>query len=311
LKFVDQHGVLTAKHGRILDAHGDSILLNGVSLFESQHRVGERFYNEDVVKWLVENWNIDVIRAALGVAPDGYLTHPDRERNKITRVVDAAVDSGIYVIIDWHAHQQHTHEAKEFFIEMACQYRECDNVIFELWNEPERHDWSSIIKPYHQALIKAIRDNGANNLVIAGTQWWSQGVDIAASDPLNCDNVAYALHFYAGSADHKAADLRTKTKNALNNGAAIFVSEYGTCNHDGNGQIDENEMKCWWDFLQQNCISHVNWSICDKNEAASVLMNGIVPCDKDVPGNWQPAWLSASGELVRQHIKETRKPAGN
>ncbi len=58
---------------------------------------------------------------------------------------------------------------------------------------------------------------------------------MAAGSPLSYDNIMYSLHFYAGT--HKA-DLRNKAKKAINAGLALFVTEWGTTDASGNGNVD-------------------------------------------------------------------------
>jgi hypothetical protein len=51
----------------------------------------------------------------------------------------------------------------------------------------DTHEWSTVITPYHMAVIAAIRERDAKNLVVAGTQTWSQDADKAAADPSVAD----------------------------------------------------------------------------------------------------------------------------
>jgi hypothetical protein len=65
------------------------------------------------------------------------------------------------------------------------------NVIHELWNESlEDHDWSTVIKPYHETLAPKIRALDRDNLIVLGTQTWSQDVDKAGLDPVRGENLA-------------------------------------------------------------------------------------------------------------------------
>ena len=70
-----------------------------MSLFWSQWI--PKYYTANTVKWLRDDWKITVVRAAMAVKPDGYEKNPDKERNKVIAVVDAAIHLGIYVIIDY------------------------------------------------------------------------------------------------------------------------------------------------------------------------------------------------------------------
>merc|ERR1719188_2551149 len=121
--------------------------------------------------------------------------------------------------------------------------------------------WSGQIKPYHEQLVSVIRQHSAN-LIILGTRTCSQDVDEAARDPVSGENLAYTLHFYAST--HKG-ELRDKARAALGAGAALFVTEWGTCEASG-GSVDLGESETWLAFLAANHISSANWAIEDKAE---------------------------------------------
>jgi endoglucanase len=157
-----------------------------------------------------------------------------------------------------------------------------------------RQSWSAVIKPYHESVISTIRKYDADNLVICGTRTWSQDVDEASLDPIKGNNIAYTLHYYA--ATHKQP-LRDKATRALQSGAALMVTEYGTCESSGNGFIDEKESKLWWSFLDENKISHCNWALSDKVEAASALAPGA-----SATGGWEAKEITTSGSLVKSEI---------
>src|SRR5690606_33647678 len=96
-------------------------------------------------------------------------------------------------------------------------------------------DWSRDVKPYHERVIGAIRAVDPDNLVIAGSPSWSQDVDLAAADPLAFDNLAYTLHYYAGT--HRQ-ELRDKGDAALAAGQTLLITEFGTVEATGDGPID-------------------------------------------------------------------------
>ena len=286
--------------GRIESEPGTVARLRGVSLFWSQWM--PQFYNAAAVRWLRDDWRVDVVRAAMGVHRGGYLEHPRREAAKVRTVIEAAIDCGLYVIVDWHAHLQARQHACRFFAHIARDYARYPNVIYETWNEPDsRYDWARTIKPYHERVIASIREHDERNLVIAGTPHWSHRVDLAAADPLSLPNVAYSLHFYAGSNAHS---LRTVATVARRRGVALMVTEWGTCRADATGPVDEEECRRWFDFLEQEQLGYVNWSIADKAETAAALKKSASPS-----GGWTEDELTESGRFVRNHlIAMSRRP---
>lgn len=295
---VEKFGSLKVVGNRILDKTGQPVQLRGVSLFWSQW-IG-KFYNEDAVRWLVKDWNINVIRVAMAVDNRGYATNQS-EQEKVVRVIDAAIKEGIYVIVDFHVHDgnKYLSEANEFFGMIAQRYGKYPNIIYEPWNEPVNHSWMDVIKPYHESVIATIRKHDPDNLIVCGTRTWSQRVDEASLNPIKGSNIAYALHFYA--ATHKQ-ELRNAAKAALDNGIALMVTEYGTCESTGNGFIDKKEMDAWWKFMDENKLSHCNWSVADKKESASILNPGA-----KAEGGWTENDLTPSGKMVRDEIRAKNK----
>lgn len=303
---VETHGALSVKGNQIVDASGKPVSLAGPSLFWSNTGwKADRYYNAKVVKSVKKNWSAGIIRAAIGgTRYGGYLSDPKGNYKKLTRVIDAAIKEGLYVIVDWHSHdaQNHPEAALEFFTKVATQYGDKPNVIYEIYNEPLNNtDWSTQIKPYAEKVIAKIRAIDPDNLIIVGTQTWSQDVDKAAEDPIkNFSNIAYTLHFYAGT--HKQ-ELRDKAQKALDMGIALMVTEWGTVNANGDGGIDKEETQRWLDFMRENNLSHCNWALNDKKEGASQLVNGTKP-----NGKWTDKHFTESGLYVKNIIQNWNKP---
>lgn len=296
---VEKLGQLKVNGNQIVDQHGNPVQLRGMSLFWSQWM--DKFYNKLLVNWLVEDWKISVIRAAMGVkhvpSESGYL-YNGLEKERVIKVVDAAIKNGIYVIIDWHDHYayEHTKDAKKFFEFMARRYGKYPNVIYEIFNEPLKVSWSDTVKPYAETIVTAIRSIDPDNLIIIGTPSWCQDVDEAAEDPLVGENLVYGLHFYAAT---HGADIRDKAQFALDNGIPLFVSEFGTCLASGNGYFDSAETAVWFQFMDQNHLSWCNWSIGDKDETSSALVPGARPS-----GGWRHQDLTMSGRLIRYKLRQ-------
>lgn len=294
--FVADHGQLRIEGTKIVDKDGEPVQLRGTSFFWSQW-AGE-YYTTETVKWLKEDWQCNVVRAAMGIdeGGDAYIANPDREKQKVFTVIDAAIAEGIYVIVDWHSHhaEDYVAEAKSFFDEVSKKYGDTPNIIYEPYNEPLDVSWTEL-KAYHEDVLASIRSNDPDNIVICGTRTWSQRVDEVIGNKIDDPNVAYTLHYYA--ATHKQ-ELREIAQQAIDAGVPIFVTEYGVSEASGGGSIDIAEASTWWDFMDTNGIGWCNWSIVDKEELSAALQPGA-----STTGAWTTDQLTQSGNMVRDEIK--------
>ena len=293
---VQKHGLLQVNGNRIVDKDNEPVCFAGNSFFWSNDNWGgERFYKSEVVSWLKLDWKTTIVRAAMGVEdPGGYLDNNVSNKNRVITIVDAAIDEGLYVIIDWHSHhaEDNTNEAVSFFEEMADLYGEYDNVIYEIYNEPLDVSWSATIKPYADSVISAIRAIDPDNLIVVGTPEWSQRVDLAAADPItNYSNIAYTLHFYT---IYHQQWLRDRASAALDDGIALFITEWGSI---GYSQVD-SEANEWMTWCFENKISHCNWAVNDKEEEWSILVPGA-----STSGGWDDDDLTDAGKLAKNIIK--------
>lgn len=286
-------GQLRVQENQLVDESGNPAVLRGISY--GWHNWWPRFYNANTVKTFKNDWNVNVVRAAMGVEPDGgYIHKPDWSVNKIKTVVDAAIAEDIYVIIDWHSHNIRQEEAIGFFSEMAQLYGDKPNVIYEIFNEPEKQSWEEV-KAYSIEVIKAIREHDPDNIILVGSPNWCQDIHIVADDPIEgFDNLMYTLHFYA--ATHKES-LRDRGDYALGKGIPLFVSECASMEATGDGPIDHESWNAWVDWMEGNKISWVTWSVSDKNETCSMF----VPAASDT-GPWSQNDIKPWGQIVREMI---------
>lgn len=295
---VKKHGQLRVDSTQLKDKKGKPIVLRGMSF--GWHNFWPRFYNANAVHWLAKDWKCTVVRAAMGVEPNGgYIKDPQASKEKIKAVVDAAIKEGIYVIIDWHSHNINLKESKEFFTEMATEYSKFPNIIYEIFNEPDRETWKEV-KAYAEEIIATIRSIDASNIILIGSPHWDQDINLPADDPIKeFKNLMYTVHFYA--ATHKQS-LRDRSEYALNKGLPIFISESAGMEASGNGKIDEDEWKRWINWAEQHKISWITWSVSDKDETCSVLQKGA-----DSNGNWKTKDMKESGIKVRNYLRELNK----
>ena len=311
---VEKHGQLKVVGSQVLDKNNAPVQLRGMSLYWSIAPNARDFYNADVVKYIRDEWNATLIRAAMGVEDKwgsgndqaGYVNGNNsggvQNEVRVTRVVEGAIEHGMYVIIDWHSHyaDEYRQQSIEFFQGMARTYKDYPNVIYEIFNEPKEQVWATTIKPYAQAVVDAIRAIDPNNLILIGTRQWCQQPLESASNPVDGENLAYVMHFYAAS--HKES-LRTNTFRALRQNKAIFVSEFGIGSADGNGQPDIESSNMWMDFMDQFKLSWANWSLSTVSEISAALKSGA----STTPGvggvNWGDNNLTTSGLYISNRLK--------
>jgi aryl-phospho-beta-D-glucosidase BglC (GH1 family) len=114
---VQKHGKLSTSGPYLLNQHGQIVQLRGMSFFWSRSDWGgTKFYTRDWVQFLKNDWKCTVLRAA-------YDRNEGNNNgwNEVKTVIDACIDEGIYVIIDWHSHTAHNQQsaAVDFFSKQA------------------------------------------------------------------------------------------------------------------------------------------------------------------------------------------------
>lgn len=295
---VGKHGKLSVEGTKIVDKNKQEFQLKGVSTHSIA--IYSQYINEETFKEMRDNWNINVIRIAMYSNPnDGYTKEL---HSKVKEAVNYATDLGLYVIIDWHILQDNNpntykNEAISFFEEMANEFKNNKNVLYEICNEPNGDvTWDKDIKPYAEEVISKIRAIDTNAIIIVGTPKWSQDVDIVANNPItDYENIMYTLHFYA--ATHKD-ELRKKLKIAHEKGLPIFVTEFGISDASGNGTISQEEGDKWIELLNSYNISWVCWNLSNKNETSAILNSN---CNKTT--GFQESDFSQQGKWLLKKLK--------
>lgn len=243
---------------------------------------------------------MDVVRAAMGIhheEPENtYNAEPEVAVEIISKVIDGAIENGIYVIIDFHSHHLELDLAKTFFAEMATKYGEYPNIIYEIFNEPTRQSWEEV-KAYSEEVIAVIRAIDHNNVILVGNPHWDQDLHIVADDPIeNVSNIMYTLHYYAAThGDY----LRERGDYAMGKGIPLFISESAGMEASGDGPLDYEKWKVWRDWAEERKISWITWSVSDKNESCSFLVPGA-----STTGDWPQAELKESARSTRKYLRE-------
>jgi endoglucanase len=303
---VARFGQLRVDGQKLVGAAGP-VQLKGVSTMWLNYE--SRFAESKAgLQWMRDNWNLTVVRAAMGIEPTGaFLQNPSIAKQQLRTVVQNAIDLGVYVIIDWHDHNAHLHQdqAVQFFSEIATEFGSFPNVLYEPYNEPLVRDsaggmvtWSGTIKPYHEAVLAAIRAADPDNIVVLGNPQWDQRPDQAAADRVAGSNLMYSVHFY--SCTH-GASLRAFAQSAFAQGLPLFASEWGATNADGgkDKQVCEPEAQAWHDWLDQSAISWSAWRLQScTNESSCLFSSGAGP-----DGSWTPDMLTGHGPFVVRHLQ--------
>lgn len=295
-QFVKNHGQLKVEGTQLVDKNSKPIMLRGMSY--GWHSLWPRFYNEESVKWLKNDFKCNVVRAAMGIelGDSSYIKQPEFSKKKIKAIIDGAIKNDIYVIVDWHSHNINLKEAKRFFEEISKEYAGTPNVIYEIFNEPDDETWEEV-KAYSEEIIKVIRKNDKKNIILVGCPRWDQDIHLPAANPIKeFDNLMYTVHFYA--ATHEKW-LRDRTDEAIKSGLAIFVSESAGMEATGDGPLNVKAWKEYIDWMEERKISWITWSVSDKDETCSILNKSA-----SSKGNWKDEDLKESGLKVREFLRK-------
>lgn len=290
-----QNGALHVEGAQLVDESERAVQLRGVST----HGLAwyPQYVNQTLFTELRESWNANVVRLALYTAESGGYTTDGDQAELEQLVLDGvkyAAEADMYVVVDWHILSDanpldNQDAAVDFFSRISAKLAENDNVIYEICNEPNGDTTWDDIKSYAKAVIPAIRANDESAVVIVGTPTWSQDMEAAAADPIDDENVMYALHFYA--ATHKD-DLRSRMTEVVSRGLPVFVSEFGICDASGSGAIDYDSANEWVSAMDELNVSYICWNLSNKDEASALVKpevektSGFTASDLSEEGAW-------------------------
>ena len=297
---VLKHGQLKVLDGVMVNKKNEAPQLRGISLSWSVWG-GRKYYNPEVVSWLADDFRVSLLRVSMAIEPDsGYLKDPVAQEKMVTKVIDAGIKKGLYVLIDWHDHHADKNllQSKAFFSKMAKRYAGVPNVIYEVWNEPEKEEWATI-KRYAVEVIEEIRKYDSKNIIVVGSPFWDQHVDVAAKDPItDQENIVYSFHFYASDPNHQER-LIARADEAIRLKLPLFVTEWGVGEANGDGVFDQQKNAKWMQWMEQHKLSWANWNLTDKKETTAILMPGA-----NAKGKWTPEELSPAGQYIRTQLRQ-------
>ena len=215
---------LHVEGNKIKDAEGHIVVLRGVSTpdigmvkeWYGIHDYIDRVTNPDDANGNSPGWYTKVIRYA--VCPnDSQITdsplvfnpyNPDDPNNEavyeaLKEAADYGAEKGVYSIISLGYSEpiaDKVAETNAFWGYMAPKFANDGNVLFELFSEPTdgAGNWA-VVKNRMQAWVNLVRASAADNLVLVTGSCWAQqiGPAVLNSNPVEGDNIVYALHCYA------------------------------------------------------------------------------------------------------------------
>lgn len=291
------NGALHVDGSALVNQNGEPFQLKGVST----HGINwfPDYVSHDTFSFIRDEWNANLIRLAMYSADyNGYCTGSEENRTALKELVysgiDACTELGLYTIVDWHTLSDNNpntylNESIAFFDEISRQYKDNDNILYEICNEPNGSTSWSDIKAYALQIIPVIRANDSNAVIIVGTPTWSQDVDAAAADPITeYDNIMYTLHFYAAT---HTDWLRQRMNAAVDNNLPVIVTEFGICDASGNGGNNLTEGNNWIAAMDAKNISYCIWNLSNKAETAALIASD---CTKT--SGWTKEELSEAGK---------------
>lgn len=291
------NGKLHVEGTKLVDEAGHTVALHGVST----HGLTwfPAFINESLFKQISTEWNLNLIRLAMYSSQ--YCGGYEEESLQLLRKgIEAAIAADLYVVVDWHILEdgdpnEHAQEAAAFFEQIASEYADVPNLLFEICNEPNgKTDWSDVLA-YCDKVIPVIREQIPEAVILVGTPEYDRNLGSAILRPVPYENVMTVLHFYAAT---HGEGLLEELKAAVENGLPVFISECGISESSGDGDLNFAMAARWFDYLNKNSISYAVWSLSDKNESSAMFRPGFEPeepihdADLTVSGRWVKALLS-------------------
>jgi hypothetical protein len=171
----------------------------------------------------------------------------------LVKNVNMALDSNMFVIIDYHTvaypdgytessgssdlYSSDFDLALEFWDTVSKQGWD-GRVLFELWNEPasNNYDYTNSesarnahwkeVKVWWEELIRVIRDNGADNIIIAAADYWTGDLRGVKNSLIEGGNIAYAWHRYGRVGNNTVTNWETRL-DGLYFVAPVLVTEWG------------------------------------------------------------------------------------
>jgi hypothetical protein len=304
------------------NSRGDRVRLRGVNAASLEWTsTGEHILQ--TVDVAIRDWHANHIR--LPLAQDRWFGKAPEQKDDgaayralVKRVVDRCASLGAYIILDLHwsdlgewgkdigQHPLPDRNSLAFWKEVAAAYKDHPAVLLDLYNEPYRVSWDSwrdggkVVDNQPrggkrefqavgmQAMLDAVRNTGAKNVVIVGGLDWSYDMSGFLKgyrlDDRDGNGILYANHAYPFKGDtveQWVAKMEKATKTL-----PVIVSEFG-----GRNAKDEPWVRKVLQALEDR---KWDWTAWDMHPAAS-------PC---LIADWKYTPTSFFGRWVKLALED-------
>lgn len=308
----------------IINDNGEKIILRGVNIPSLEwSTTGDQIVKSLI--HMIDVWKINIARIPL--SQDRWYGYAAEQndggksyRALVANLVAYGHRNGCYIWLDLHwnnggvwgenigQHKMPDDLSMTFWKDVAVLYANHPAVLFGLYNEPHDITWDiwrhggivdetitmengtrtlSYHTPGHQKLLQAIRETGAENIIIAaGLDWGFDLRGIESGYALNGSNIAYDTHPYPWKP--KPWDVYFGNVGKVH---PIFVGEWG-------GTVEEGHQSYGIDmagYLRRNFFCWTAW--CLHPSAGPQLIK-----------NWDydPTWF---GELIIRELEQPNTPS--
>ena len=237
----------SVRGSKILDPNGREFIAKGVNV--NGPGFGWPGDTPGYANDIIERWNFNSIRLnvrELDPAPYKY-----SENGSIDEIVKAYTSKRAVVVLEPHENtgsyftDSQLDKLERWWRYQAKRYKNNPYVWFNVSNEPGGSDSSENVARWlnqNQRIINAIRDEGADNIIVVDGHYWGQDVGEWDSSPVESSksailgssdrlkdptgNLVFSVHFYDQwiYGDRKMADYFDRAKKA---GIPLIIGEYG------------------------------------------------------------------------------------
>ena len=245
---------------QIYDPLGQEFIIKGTNMF-----AWEGINNVDNY---LNTWGFNTIRVANYLLGSYEQPHPAEDNYGTNhKIVDAYTSQGAVVIFDAHDRIGGYYEdaeweiLKDYWRDMAREFKDNPNVWFNLHNEPGNatpnpEKWVN----YHRELIDIIRAEGANNLIVVDGEAWGQDyhtqtiADSASEIMADNENILFSVHVYE---QWNSNDIAAYFDTLHNSNIPFIVGEYGSSNNEQSTLAATQQM---FSATQESEIGRIVWN---------------------------------------------------